>query len=110
MEANRTTIRAGLAALDGRPREALALYREALRTWRELGAAWDEALCTIDIATLLDPAEPDVQAAAEGGRAILERLGAKPFLDRLEAAMARTPGGEMALPAPEGVATGSIPG
>ena len=107
MEAQRTAIRAGLAALDGRPAEALALYREALRAWRELGAAWDEALCTIDMATLLDPAEPEVQAAADAGRAILTRLGARPFLERLEAAMRRAPASAMASSAPEGVTSAS---
>ena len=65
LEADRTTIRAGIAALEGRTADALALYREALRAWRDLGLAWDEALCAIDMAMLLDPAEPEVQAAAE---------------------------------------------
>jgi tetratricopeptide (TPR) repeat protein len=105
IDANRTTIRGGLAALDGRPGEALALYREGLAAWRELGAAWDEALCTIDMATLLDPSEPDVQAAAEAGRAILTRLGAKPFLERLESAMARRPTSGAATLAQEDLAS-----
>ena len=64
LEADRTTIRAGLAALEGRTGDAIALYRAALRAWRELGLAWDEALCGLDMATLLDPAEPEVRAAA----------------------------------------------
>ena len=56
--------------------------------WRTLGLAWDEALAGIDMATLLDPAEQEVRAAAEGARAILVRLGAAPFIERLDAAMA----------------------
>jgi hypothetical protein len=86
IEADRKTIRAGLLALAGRPAEALQIYRETLRAWRDLGLAWDEALCGIDMATLLDPSEPEVRAAAESAREILVRLGAKPFIARLDAA------------------------
>jgi len=89
IDADRTTIRAGIASLEGRPDDALSLYREAMRTWRDLGLVWDEALCAIDMATLLDPAEPEVQAAAESARGILARLGARPFLERLNAALTR---------------------
>jgi class 3 adenylate cyclase/tetratricopeptide (TPR) repeat protein len=87
LEADRMTIRAGLAALEGRTADALALYREALRAWRDLGLAWDEALCGIDMAMVLDPAEVGGQAAVEIARGILSRLGARPFLERLEAAI-----------------------
>jgi len=90
LEADRTTIRAGIAALEGRTADALALYREALRAWRELGLIWDEALCGIDMALLLDPADPDVRAAASVSRDILVRLEAAPFLSRLDAAIARS--------------------
>ena len=92
IEADRATIRAGLAALDGRVPEALAMYRDAARTWRDLGLAWDEAMVGIDMASLLDPANPDVRAAAEGSREILVRLGAAPFVERLDAALARDAG------------------
>jgi class 3 adenylate cyclase/tetratricopeptide (TPR) repeat protein len=88
IKTDRLSIRAGLAALDGRPAEALALYRDALRAWRELGLVWDEALCGIDMATVLDPSTPEVRAAAERGREILVRLKAKPFIERLDAATA----------------------
>jgi class 3 adenylate cyclase/tetratricopeptide (TPR) repeat protein len=87
IEADRTMIRAGLAALERRPADALARYREALRAWRDLGLAWDEALVGIDMATLLDPADPEVRAAAESAREILVRLGAAPFVTRLDAAL-----------------------
>jgi hypothetical protein len=87
VEVRRTTIRAGLAALEGRTADALALYREALRGWRDLGLPWDEALTGIDMVTLLEPSEPEVRSAAESAHEILIRLGAKPFLERLDAAM-----------------------
>ena len=89
IEADRMTIRAGLAALDGRTADALGLYRDATRSWRDLGLAWDEAMAGIDMATLLDPVHPEVRAAAERSRGILVRLGAVPFVERLDAALSR---------------------
>jgi tetratricopeptide (TPR) repeat protein len=86
IEADRSTIRAGIAALEGHGSEALGLYREALRAWRDLGLAWDEALCAIGMAILLDPGEPEVDEAVDAGRTILTRLRAQPFLERLDAA------------------------
>jgi hypothetical protein len=88
IEANGTTIRAGLAALEGRPRDALDLYRAAVGTWRDLGTVWDEALCAIEMVSLLGPEEPEVLAAAQRAREILVRLGAQPFSERLDQAMA----------------------
>jgi class 3 adenylate cyclase/tetratricopeptide (TPR) repeat protein len=92
VEADTRTTRAGIAALEGRVAEALVLYRDALRTWRDLGLVWDEALCGIDMVTLLDPSEPEVRAAAESAREILVRLEARPFIARLDAALARPAG------------------
>jgi tetratricopeptide (TPR) repeat protein len=89
VEADRATIRAGIASLDGRPADAVASYRDALRSWRDLGLAWDEALAGIDMALLLDPTDPFVRAAGEGAREILFRLEAAPFIARLDAALAR---------------------
>jgi class 3 adenylate cyclase/tetratricopeptide (TPR) repeat protein len=91
VEARRVTMRAGLAAGEGRRTEALGLYRDALRRWRDVGLVVDEALTVIDMATLLGPTEPEVSAAAEGAREILARLGATPFLARLDAAMEGRP-------------------
>jgi len=103
LEADRTTIRAGIAALDGRTGEAIALYRAALRVWRDLGLAWDEALCGVDMALLLDPADPDVGAAADAAREILVRLEAVPFvaaLDAAQAGAAESPGHVASTPEP----------
>ena len=103
LEADRTSLRAGVAALEGRAAEALGLYREALRAWRDLGLAWDEALTAIDMATLLDPSEPEVRAAADSAREILIRLGARPFLERLEGVLARPDARTGAPPAHAGM-------
>jgi tetratricopeptide (TPR) repeat protein len=89
VETRRATLRAGIAALEGRTGDALALYREALRGWRDLRQPWDEALTVIDMATLLDPSEPDVSRATGSAREFLARVGAKPFVERLDAALAR---------------------
>ena len=91
-DAGRMSIRAGLAALDGREPEALGLYRDAMRGFRDVGVPLDEALTAIEMATLLDPAEPGVRAAAEAAREILARLGAVTLTARLDAAMARPAG------------------
>ena len=88
-ELRRQVIRAGIAALDGRTGDALAFYRDALRTWADFGLAWDEALTGIDMATLLDPAEPEVAAAAGRARQILVQMKAKPLITRLDAVLAR---------------------
>ena len=93
IEARRVSIRAGLAALDGRTSDAISLYRDAVRRFRESGTPLDEAFTGIEMATLLDPAIPEVAAAVEAAREILARLGAKPFLERLEAAARRQPSG-----------------
>lgn len=55
----------------------------------DLGLAWDQALCAIDMATLVDPAQP-VVAAVESVRVILARMRARPFLERLDAAASRS--------------------
>jgi class 3 adenylate cyclase/tetratricopeptide (TPR) repeat protein len=90
VEAERLTFRAGLAALEGRSGDALTLYRDALRAWRDLGLPWDEALCGLDMALVLDPSEPEVRTAADAARDVFVRLGAAPFVARLDAALARS--------------------
>jgi tetratricopeptide (TPR) repeat protein len=89
IDARRAAIQAGLAALDGRGADAMSLYREANRRFRDAGLPLDEGLTAIEMASLLDPADPEVRAAVEGGREILSRLAAKPLLEQLEAAAAR---------------------
>jgi hypothetical protein len=82
------TLRAGIAALEGRRAEAVAGYRDALRAWRALGCAFDEALAAVDLAILLAPTEKEMaegQAAIDWARETLTRLGATPLLERLEA-------------------------
>ena len=87
VDARRTTLQAALAALEGRAAEALVLYRDALREWRELRQPWDEALTGIDMAILLDPAQAEVRRVADATREILTRDGAVPYIAHLDAAL-----------------------
>ncbi|MFI5261239.1 MAG: adenylate/guanylate cyclase domain-containing protein [Candidatus Limnocylindrales bacterium] len=91
VEAGRVAIRAGLAALEGRSSEAVHLYGEALRAFRDLGLVFDEANLALEMATVLDPTTPEVAAAVESGRQILTHLRARAFLDQLEAVGQRRP-------------------
>jgi hypothetical protein len=83
---DRASLRAGIAALEGRRADAIAGYREALRGWAALGTAFDEALAVIDLATLLAPTDremPEAYGAIDAARETLVRLRGQPFLDRL---------------------------
>ena len=88
VELRRRTIRAGLAAHEGRSADALRLYRDAMTEWASLGLAYEEALTAVDAVLLLDPSEPEVRAAGERARGVLTRMGAAPLLERLAAATA----------------------
>jgi class 3 adenylate cyclase len=89
LEADKTRITAGIAALEGHSVEALAGFRDALRAYQHLGVAFDEAAAVVDMAVLL-PREaldaPDAVAAVSAARETLTRLGAAPFLARLDGA------------------------
>jgi class 3 adenylate cyclase/tetratricopeptide (TPR) repeat protein len=93
IEARRMELAAGLTALDGHTAEAVPMFEDVLRRYQALGVQIDQAFTAIEMATLLDPSLPEVIAAGEVGRDILVRLRAKPFIARLDAALARTPEG-----------------
>jgi tetratricopeptide (TPR) repeat protein len=87
IEADRDTMLAGIAAGEGRTAEAIALYRDALRDWQDLGLALDEALIGLDMVQLLDPTDPEIRAVAASSREILLGLGATTLIARLDAAL-----------------------
>jgi len=96
LAADRVTGRAGVEALRGNGPAALAGYREAIRSYRGLGLTFEEAAAAVDMVTLLSSPEreaPDVIAAAASARETLERLGARPFLERLAGVRASEPAG-----------------
>jgi class 3 adenylate cyclase/tetratricopeptide (TPR) repeat protein len=80
-------IAAGLLALAGNTGTASLRYREVLDAWRDLGLPWDAALTAIDMALLLGPTAPGVEAAAAVARATFARLGATRLTSRLAEAM-----------------------
>ena len=71
VEARRTSMLAGLAALDGRVAEATSLYLDATRRFADLGLPVEQAFTAIEMATLLDPDDPEVRAVADSARTIL---------------------------------------
>ena len=77
-------LRAGLAARRGDIDAALTGYRAASTVYRDLGLRFDVAMAGLDMAVLLDRAEPAVAAAAAEARAIFIDLGAAPLVERLE--------------------------
>jgi class 3 adenylate cyclase len=96
LAADRLAARAGIDTLEGRCPAALVGYREALRAYRKLGLAFDEAAAAVDMAILLPSPErdaADVATAIEAARDTLERLRARPFLARLDAARTKLPAG-----------------
>jgi hypothetical protein len=90
-DAMRGTMEAGIAMLEGRPSDARRLYADALGRWQDLGLPTWLALCQLDIIETgaLEPAER--RRAADEARGFLERVGARPFIERLDAALAREP-------------------
>ena len=84
LDHDRSNLGAGIAALEGRIPEALALYRSALAGYRDAGCRFDVALTILDMAALVGPAEPAVRSAIPEGREILEGLGARPLVEQLD--------------------------
>jgi class 3 adenylate cyclase/tetratricopeptide (TPR) repeat protein len=89
MMATRISARAGIAALDGRADDSVAGYRDALARFRAVNHDFDLACTALDFVLLVGPENSSALAAAEEAKAIFERVGARPYLERLEAAIGR---------------------
>jgi class 3 adenylate cyclase/tetratricopeptide (TPR) repeat protein len=89
MAAIRSELVAGAAALAGDRDGAAIGFADALRRWRELELVFDGALCQVTMVATLG-AEPGTADAADEARQTFERLGAVPFLARLDEALARS--------------------
>ena len=94
LDIDRQSIRAGIAALEGRSAEAITGYLTAIAGWRELGLPWDEALTEVVAGRVLGTDHPEIAAATEAARAILSSLGAVQMLAILETAIAAAPVGK----------------
>jgi class 3 adenylate cyclase/tetratricopeptide (TPR) repeat protein len=88
VHAQRSTILGLIAALEGDPSAAVEQQREALVAWRRIGFPLDEALTSLTLVTVLGPDDPTIRANALEARQILERLRARPLIERLDAALA----------------------
>ena len=89
LEADRIRIQAGISALEGRRPEALAGFLESIRAYEQLGLPFEQAAAAVDLVVVLPDAEQESPAAANAiasARATLTRLGAAPFLARLDGA------------------------
>ncbi len=87
--AARHEIEAAREALDGRRREAVIGFVDALRKWRDLGVALDHAICALGMVRLLGSfpgAAEEVAAAAAEAREFFTAVGAQPWLERLDEA------------------------
>jgi class 3 adenylate cyclase/tetratricopeptide (TPR) repeat protein len=87
--AARAWIGGAVAAMDGDDEDAAAGFREAREILRETGHAFERARTVVDAATLLGAAHPDVARALPEARSILEGLGARPYLERLDRLVAQ---------------------
>jgi len=92
-DADRRLLEAGLDALEGHRAEAFRDMRFVLGEYEALELAWRHALGGTVLAATIGPDEPDVRALAQTAREIFARLGAKPFLDRLDALLRPVPAG-----------------
>ena len=84
-------LRAGLIGLDDRPAEALREGRAVLGEYDRMGLPWREALGALMLVCVVGGAEAEVRELADAARATFTRLGAKPFLGLLDAALAGRP-------------------
>jgi class 3 adenylate cyclase/tetratricopeptide (TPR) repeat protein len=87
MAAVRMTAEAGVAALQGRHDEAATAYAGALDAWRAIDSPLDLGLCALDRA-MLRGSDPAAGGEDDEAREIFTRIGAAPFLARLDRAAA----------------------
>jgi len=80
---------AALAALEGRRDEALEGFRLAQAEMRRFEQWFEFAAFALDAISVL-PDQPEVRSWAHEARAIFERLRARPYLERLDAALGST--------------------
>jgi class 3 adenylate cyclase/tetratricopeptide (TPR) repeat protein len=82
-----TAARAGVDALEGRLDDAAAAFREAIELLRSIGAELDAALMSLDAIEALGADHTFSLAVAPEARSVFVRIGAKPYLARLDAAL-----------------------
>ena len=82
----RRLMQAALDAFEGDKSSAVAGFRFGINEFIELDAAFDAATFAISALELL-PDEPEIRALAEQSRPMLVEVRARPWLERLDAAL-----------------------
>ena len=90
--ADRSGAHAAVAALEGRHDEAIAGFRAAMAAHRSIGFDLWLARTALNFVTVMDIDDPSIREAAAEARAIFERVRARAYLERLDAALARHAG------------------
>jgi class 3 adenylate cyclase/tetratricopeptide (TPR) repeat protein len=88
--AARTWAAAVVDGIDGRQQESLRGLRSAFETFRAIGLGFDAATVVVS-ALRLWPGEAEVAGWAPQARAIFEGVGARPYLEMLDQALALEP-------------------
>jgi class 3 adenylate cyclase/tetratricopeptide (TPR) repeat protein len=109
VEATRVAGRAGVAALEGHTDDAISGFRQAISQMRSLKADFNVARLSLDLVWLIGADHPATREAASEARAIFERVKARPYLERLDAALAGRPA-VAAVDQPKIVAVPGAPG
>ena len=89
--ARRVLLRAGVHALEGDRDAAIKGFRDAIRSWRDLGVPFYLGFALLEFATLIGPGDADARAAADEARAIWAGLGSAAMLSRLDVGLAQWP-------------------
>jgi class 3 adenylate cyclase/tetratricopeptide (TPR) repeat protein len=83
-EADRSWMRGAIAALEGRREKATVLFQGALEQFRRLGMPFELARCQADMLIALGPGVPAALAAGREAHETLDRLGARPYVAKLD--------------------------
>jgi predicted ATPase/class 3 adenylate cyclase len=78
-----------LAALEGRPNEALAGFRDGLRMMRAIGDLLDAGIIGLAMLRLLGADHRDARRAGEDALEIFEHMGAEPMIRQVREALGR---------------------
>ena len=92
LDAARDVEAASILALEGHWPEAAELHRDATRRLRELRVDFDLALGLLEIVALAPRGDASAAAAEVEAREILTRIGAAPYLARLDGLVAERAG------------------
>jgi class 3 adenylate cyclase/tetratricopeptide (TPR) repeat protein len=98
-------LQAGIAALAGRSRKAIGLFRDALMRLRSAGIRFELAVAALTMVYALGSDHSEVREAAAEAREIFTQLGATPLLALLDAAEAGTSPGRKSSPSAAEAAT-----